>query len=58
MHNSGFKFGTNSANGARFGSMGLGIGHLMKSIDAGSIISQHALIKNIEQQKLDGSGFS
>lgn len=30
----------------------MSVGALMKSMDAGSVISKHALIKNIEQQNL------
>lgn len=37
----------------RFG--GMGIGHLMKSIDAGSVVGQRALFKNMNTQKIDDS---
>ncbi|CDW81047.1 UNKNOWN [Stylonychia lemnae] len=48
-HGSSFKFGQ-SMNGSMYRFGGMGIGHLMKSLEAGSIMAQHALIKNIDQQ--------
>eukprot|EP00347_Sterkiella_histriomuscorum_P000849 403374285 len=47
-----FKFGSMSQNGSmfRFGA-GMGIGQLMKSLDAGSVIGKQALMKEMKHQQ-------